>query len=268
MKRSLYAFAAAAMLAATISTSAQAADIRVRIGDNDGNSLYFSTEPRVVAVPNTRVYYVQNHEYDMYRYDNRWYYTDGGYWYRASSWRGPFVRVQIGSVPRPVYTVPVRYRRHWTDVSYDDRYDGDYGDRDYDRGWRDNARIRVRIGNRASLVFNSEPRVIAIPGSRVYYVQNQNYDLYRFGSYWYYVDDGYWYRASSWRGPFAQVRVSAVPRQVYRVPMMYRRHWRGADYDNVNYWRSRDRNYRDRDWRDRWRDNDDGDGRDRTDRRY
>lgn len=246
MKRSLFAFAAAAVLAATISTSAQAADIRVRIGDGD-NSLVFRSEPRVVAVPNTRVYYVQNHDYDLYRYGNYWYYVDDGYWYRASSWRGPFVQVRVSSVPRSVYSVPVRYRRHWRDVSY--RSSGYYRSRDrdyrdYGGDWRTGSYVRVRIGDNASLTFRSEPRLMMVPNSQVYYVSNQDYDLYRYGGYWYYVDDGYWYRSSSWRGPFVQVRVSSVPRPVYMVPMRYRRHWRGSDFDNTNYYRSRDRDYR------------------------
>ena len=149
MKRSLYAFAAAAMLAATITTAAHAAaDIRVRIGDrSSGATLTFRSEPRVVVIPNTRVYYVRDHDYDLYRYGRYWYYVDDGYWYRATSWRGPFVQVRVSAVPRTVYSVPVRYRRHWRNASYDnvnyyrsrDRYrDRNYRDRDYrDRNDRD-----------------------------------------------------------------------------------------------------------------------------------
>jgi hypothetical protein len=80
-----------------------------------------------------------------------------------------------------------------------------------------------------------------IPDSRVYYVQNYDYDLYRCDGYWFYVDDGYWYRASSWRGPFVQVRVSSVPRSLVSVPLKYRHHWRGVTYSNATYYRSRDR---------------------------
>ena len=88
MKRSLYAFAAAAVLAATVTMPAQAAtDIRVSIGDRyEGATLVFRSQPRVVVIPNTRVYYVQNYDYDLYRYGDYWYYVDDGYWYRGSSW--------------------------------------------------------------------------------------------------------------------------------------------------------------------------------------
>jgi hypothetical protein len=72
-------------------------------------------------------------------------------------------------------------------------------------------------------------------------VQNYDYDLYRYGDYWYYVDDGYWYRSSSWRGPFVEIRVSAVPRTLISVPVRYRHHWRNVSYSDASYYRSRDR---------------------------
>lgn len=137
MKRSLYAYAAAAVLAATLATSAQAAtDIRVRIGDRyEGATITFRSQPRVVVVPDTRVYYVRDYDYDLYRYGSYWYYVDDGYWFRASSWRGPFVQIRVSSVPRTVVSVPKRYRRHWKNVSYSNA--SYYRSRDRDRGWRD-----------------------------------------------------------------------------------------------------------------------------------
>jgi hypothetical protein len=142
MKRSLYAYAAAALLAATITTSARAAtDIHVSIGDRDqGATLVFHSQPRTVVIPDTRVYYVQNYDYDLYRCGDSWYYIDDGYWYRAASWRGPFVQIRVSAVPRMLVSVPLRYRHHWRGVSYNnasyyrsrDRYRHDHrgGDRE------------------------------------------------------------------------------------------------------------------------------------------
>ena len=140
MKRSLNALAAAAVLAATLTASAQAAtDIQVRIGDRyEGATLVFRRQPRVVVVPNTRVYYVDNYDYDLYRYGRYWYYVDDGYWYRASSWRGPFVQIRVGFVPRSLIMVPLRYRHHWRHVTYDNASYYRSRDRAYrDRGWGD-----------------------------------------------------------------------------------------------------------------------------------
>jgi hypothetical protein len=89
--------------------------------------------------------------------------------------------------------------------------------------------INLRVGDPyrgPSLVFQSEPRVVVVPGTRVYYVQDYDYDVYRYGSYWYYNYDGGWYRARRYGGPYAYIGVQSVPRSVAYVPVKYRRHWR------------------------------------------
>jgi hypothetical protein len=43
-----------------------------------------------------------------------------------------------------------------------------------------------------SIVFRHEPEIVVVPETRVYYVRNCDYDLYRYGSYWYYCYDGGW----------------------------------------------------------------------------
>ncbi|HXF59338.1 MAG TPA: hypothetical protein VN539_05910 [Candidatus Saccharimonadales bacterium] len=97
---------------------ASAADVSInlRIGDPyRGPRLVFHDEPDVVVVPGTRVYYVRDYDYDIYRYGSYWYYTYDGGWYRARRYNGPFTYVGYNSVPRAVTYVPVRYRRHWRD---------------------------------------------------------------------------------------------------------------------------------------------------------
>jgi hypothetical protein len=140
MKRNLYALAAAALLAATVTATANAAtsvDVRVAVGDPyRGATLTFSNQPDVVLVPDTKVYYVRNRDCDLYRYGTYWYFVEDGFWYRSASWRGPFRHVRDTTVPRSVVMVPVRYRRHWKngppshavaqgyDRGYDDRGQG------------------------------------------------------------------------------------------------------------------------------------------------
>ncbi|HET6923069.1 MAG TPA: hypothetical protein VFI16_07975 [Anaeromyxobacteraceae bacterium] len=69
-----------------------------------------------------------------------------------------------------------------------------------------------------------EPAVVSVSGG-VYVVSEPSvrYDMFRYGSGWYLYSGGYWYRAPSYRGPFAVVDVRYVPRQVMEVP---RRHWK------------------------------------------
>lgn len=69
-----------------------------------------------------------------------------------------------------------------------------------------------------------EPEVILIPQSRVYYVPDLKYDLFRYGRYWYINNEGNWYRARSYRGPFKNVGFSRVPRSIAQVPARYHKH--------------------------------------------
>jgi len=60
---------------------------------------------------------------------------------------------------------------------------------------RTDVSINLRLGDPyrgPQLVFQSEPDVVVVPGSRVYYVRDYDYDIYRYGSYWYYNYDGGW----------------------------------------------------------------------------
>jgi hypothetical protein len=73
------------------------------------------------------------------------------------------------------------------------------------------------------LAFVREPEVIVVPGTSVYVLQDSPYDAFRLGGYWYVCDDGYWYRATRYSGPFVSVDVRRVPRTVLTVPA---RHWK------------------------------------------
>ena len=118
MKRWIYTLTALAVASfGAVTAPAQAATsvgISIQVGDAYRRaSIDFRSEPEVVVVPATKVYYVRNYDSDLYRYGKYWYFVEGGYWYRARSWRGPFVHVHMNSVPRSVRTVPVNYRRNW-----------------------------------------------------------------------------------------------------------------------------------------------------------
>ena len=77
------------------------------------------------------------------------------------------------------------------------------------------------------VVYRERPHVYLEPETRVYVVEDSddddvNYDVFQFGGYWYACDDGYWYRAHSYRGPFRVVDVRYVPRPIFAVPA---KHW-------------------------------------------
>jgi len=101
------------------------------------------------------------------------------------------------------------------------------------------AGVSIRVGDRyqgTRFTFESRPTMTVIPKSRVYYIRDYDGDVYRYGRFYYGYDQGRWYRASSYRGPWIYVRGRTVPRSIYGVSSEYRRGWQG-DY---NYWRTRD----------------------------
>lgn len=95
-----------------------------------------------------------------------------------------------------------------------------------------------------SLSFASRPSVVLIPSSRVYYAPDLDEDLYAYDDEWYYCDDGTWYIADSYDGPFFEIGFTSVPYEIRNVPFRYRRHWGGDSgyygnsgyYDNSGYY--------------------------------
>jgi len=109
------------------------ADVRVNANLSSGR-IYFDTEPNVVLVPGTQVYYGPYGSSEVFRYRNRWYVNRGDTWYRASSYRGPFYEVSYDRVPRQVVAVPYDYRMQYRSQNHGwyDRHHHDHND------WNDN----------------------------------------------------------------------------------------------------------------------------------
>jgi len=137
MKRLLIATACLGLLLSAGAQSAQArtsVSIGLNFGDRyDGPDLYWRDYPAVAVVPGTRIYYVQDYDYDVYRYGRYWYYNTDNRWYRSRSYRGPWIYVGYRSVPSEFSSIPMRYRHHWRTFR-DDRY--------YQTGYRNDSRYR------------------------------------------------------------------------------------------------------------------------------
>ena len=128
---------------------------------------------------------------------------------------------------------------------------------------RTSVSVGLNFGDRydgPDLYWRDQPSLAVVPGTNVYFVRNYDYDVYRYGRYWYYNSDNRWYRSRSYRGPWIYVGYQSVPSQFSSIPVRYRHHWR--DFRDDRYYqtsrtyhrRYRDRDMRDRDWRDRNRD--------------
>ena len=70
------------------------------------------TEPHYVMVNDVYVIDDDRCNDDVFRADNLWWRLRGGYWYRAASWRGPWVAVDVRRVPERVLVVPARHWKH------------------------------------------------------------------------------------------------------------------------------------------------------------
>ncbi len=108
-------FAAAAIaLAGGQARASTSVDFQVSFGGPTSSGvLEFHSQPEVVMVPATKVYYIRNYDCNMYRYGSYWYFVESNNWYRSRNYRGPFNYIQVRSVPRAVMTVPVNYRHNW-----------------------------------------------------------------------------------------------------------------------------------------------------------
>jgi hypothetical protein len=116
MLRSIPLLVSAAALALAVSASPSqaevSADVNIRVGSRPAPVVVFDREPDVVLIPRTHVYSVGGLDYDLYRFGAYWYINDGGYWFRARSYRGPFRAIEYRYVPHAITVVPVKYRRH------------------------------------------------------------------------------------------------------------------------------------------------------------
>jgi len=107
----------AGLAAALALTAPAGAGVSLNVGLQVGSPppppvFVFEDEPEVVLIPQTRVYYVPGPAFDLFRYGRYWYINNGGWWYRAHHYRGPFVSVAFDNVPSTILRVPAKYHRH------------------------------------------------------------------------------------------------------------------------------------------------------------
>jgi hypothetical protein len=113
--------ALAAALTLTLAASSQAGT-SVSIGVELGNAppppvVVYRSYPHWRYVPGPQVYVMKDEQlgYDYFRYGGMFYIYNNGWWYRAGSYRGPFVAIEPRFVPRPFFAMTeqqYRWRHH------------------------------------------------------------------------------------------------------------------------------------------------------------
>lgn len=72
----------------------------------------FRAEPQVVYVNDVYVVEDDRCPDDVFRADGLWWRMRTGRWYRSTTWRGPWVGVDVRRVPERVLVVPARHWKH------------------------------------------------------------------------------------------------------------------------------------------------------------
>ena len=86
-----------------------------QVGISGGSApppIVFSSEPRVVYVNDVYVVRDDRCRDDVFRANGAWWRMHGGYWYRSSSYRGPWRIVDVRRVPERVLVVPASHWKH------------------------------------------------------------------------------------------------------------------------------------------------------------
>lgn len=86
------------------------------------------------------------------------------------------------------------------------------------------ADVTLRFGTGHTFWVEGDPALTLVPNTTVYYTTGADYDMYRFGGYYYINNGSTWYRSASVSGPFTRVNFQKIPREVTVVPVEYRRY--------------------------------------------
>ncbi len=91
------------------------------------------------------------------------------------------------------------------------------------------------------VVITSEPELIVIPGTYVYYVKADDNDIFFYQGFWWRQWSNEWYRSGSYSGPWHRVHPRRVPHGITRIPPR----WRETREDNVRVrWHDVRKNWR------------------------
>ncbi len=109
--RALFAFPIMAVFLASGVPAFGATDIGVNLNINLGPPpVLVAPPPELVLIPETGVYFIPDAGADIFFYSGFWWAPRGPNWYRADSPRGPWIIMEVRSVPPPLIRVPRDYR--------------------------------------------------------------------------------------------------------------------------------------------------------------
>ena len=105
--------------------------------------------------------------------------------------------------------------------------------------------VRVGGGRPASIVINSRPNFIDLPGFGFSVSVGSPYDIIYYGNRYYVFQDGIWYRSSQYRGPWIVVRDGNIPYNIRRHRWDDIRSRRDVEYRKHNNRNNRNQHFND-----------------------
>lgn len=73
----------------------------------------------------------------------------------------------------------------------------------------------VRVGAPPPLVIPAPPSLVVVPGTSIYVAPDVAGDMLFYQGYWWWLNDGRWYRSYSYNGPWRHIVHERVPRSFY-----------------------------------------------------
>lgn len=115
--------------------------------------------------------------------------------------------------------------------------------------------VDINIGLPPVFRFSVPPELVVIPNTYVYYPPAADIDIVFYGGFWWRPYNGYWYRSTSYNGPWRHMHANRVPRHIIDLPPKYRGIYRDYPriphrnvYDNWRRW-EKERYWHKREWK-------------------
>lgn len=151
-------------------------------------------EPILAPLPDTKLQYVLNTNWDLFRYkDKEWYLRHGRRWLKAKELKGPWK--YDSSLPRDFKKLPDD--RNWAEVK---------ASIPPAKGDSEVPTIFVSERPAELIVTDGQPAYSTITAAGLEYVRNTESDLFRLDGRFYYLVSGRWFSAASLRGPWRHAK--------------------------------------------------------------
>ena len=161
-------------------------------------------EPLLAPIPDTRLQFVINTNWDLFKYRDRdWYLLNGSAWLKSRELTGPWEYTR--SLPRDFRDLPA-----------DENWRAAHAAMPAERAEGDPPAVLVSDRPAELILLDGEANLESIGGSGLQYVTNTGNDLFVYDDNYYFLVSGRWFRAERLRGPWTHM--TALPEPFADIP--------------------------------------------------